>query len=79
MAMVHLTLTGAYAGAPICGCDKRAEAESGARFVHAMWAPAMVMLDTELCSRCKAEWDAAGANVGDEAVQDIAEMLAAGM
>ena len=32
--MMHLTFTGVYAGLPICGADRAAEAERGARFAH---------------------------------------------
>lgn len=56
--VIHLTLTGVYAGRPLCDCDKEAEKRAGATFVHAMYAPPIILSDPRLCTACKAEWDA---------------------
>lgn len=55
--IVHLTLCGVEAGRPLCDC-KRSE-EKNACFLHAVYAPPIVMASPKLCARCKAEWDAA--------------------
>lgn len=60
----HLTLTGYYAGMPLCDVDKPAAIERGEKFVHAMYAP--IEKYTALCAKCKAEYDAAMAEDDDE-------------
>jgi len=34
---IHLTLTGYYAGAPLCGCNKEQEMKDGNEFTHAIY------------------------------------------
>jgi len=63
---LHLTFTGYAACAPLCGCDKGAEIEAGARFAHAAWAPDWLMSDDRLCHACKAEFDSIMENEDDE-------------
>ena len=53
---IHLTLTGAYAGMPLCPCDKQAEKLKGASFFHAIFAPEFVFQDERLCHICAEEW-----------------------
>lgn len=55
--MTHLTLTGFYAGMPLCPVNKPEAIEKGERFIHAAYAPFDKIDD--LCPKCKKEFDAA--------------------
>lgn len=58
--MTHLTLTGYHAGMPLCDVDKPAAKERGEQFLHATYAPnALFEAGSDLCAKCRAEWDAA--------------------
>lgn len=72
--MTHLTMTGYYAGLPLCGIDspldKAAAKERGETFVHATYAPVAVFApDSDLCAKCRAEWDAAADDSNDLATR----------
>lgn len=51
MNTIHLTLTGVYAGQPLCG-GERAE-----RNIHAMYADFAAPYATEICPDCRSIWD----------------------
>ena len=56
--MIHLTLTGYYAGTPICGVNKQQAKSQGDKFVHAIYAP----LENsewivEVCIDCLEAWN----------------------
>lgn len=57
MPTIHLTLTGYYAGRPLCDCDKPSELAKGVKFYHAMFAPDVILNDPLLCPTCKRLWD----------------------
>lgn len=59
VSRIHLTLCGSQAGRPLCDCDKGAELEAGAKFLHAVYAPKAVFQDARLCPGCLSEWNAA--------------------
>ena len=61
--MTHLTITGMYAGTPLCDVNKVEAKLAGEKFVHAMYAPIDKIDD--LCAKCKAEWDAAADDTDD--------------
>jgi hypothetical protein len=48
----HLTLTGPYAGQPICG----ARPEPGDNNVHAAYAPEEMLTSPDTCAACRAVW-----------------------
>jgi hypothetical protein len=54
--MTHLTLTGYYAGRPLCDCDKATRKAAGDDFIHAMYAPPHDRIP-DLCQECKRAWD----------------------
>jgi hypothetical protein len=57
--MIHITLTGPYAGTPVCGID-RSDAP-GDRFIHPPYARMSEWTFlSKLCPKCMAEWEAAG-------------------
>ena len=62
--MIHLTLTGYYAGSPICCVSKSTARAQGDTFTHAVYAD---LTQPDLCPTCLAEWSAAG-EVDDHAV-----------
>ena len=62
--MIHLTLTGYYAGSPICCVSKTSARANGDSFTHAVYAD---LTQPDLCPTCLAEWSAAG-EVDDHAV-----------
>ena len=62
--MIHLTLTGYFAGSPICAISKPAARANGDSFTHAVYAD---LTQPDLCPTCLAEWWAAG-EVDDSAV-----------
>jgi hypothetical protein len=65
--MTHLTLTGYYAGTPLCDVNKSDAKERGDKFYHATYAPNFVFEpDSDLCPQCRAEWDAAADDETDE-------------
>lgn len=55
--MTHLTLTGYYAGMPLCPVNRPEATERGEKFIHAAYAPVDKIDD--LCPSCKTEFDAA--------------------
>jgi hypothetical protein len=52
--MLHLTLTGFYAGKPLCDVDKAAAIERGERFAHAAYTNLEL---PDICRDCKQAWD----------------------
>ena len=62
--MIHLTLTGYFAGSPICCVSKTSARANGDSFTHAVYAD---LTQPDLCPTCLAEWSAAG-EVDDSAV-----------
>jgi hypothetical protein len=54
---IHLTMTGYYAGKPLCdfNMDKQAAKERGETFAHAMYFKGMDHPD--LCPTCKKIWE----------------------
>ena len=54
--MLHLTLTGASAGVPLCGCAKQAARARGDSFAHAMYTD---MRTPGICPECRVLWQAA--------------------
>lgn len=53
--MLHLTMTGFYAGLPLCLCDKEARKAAGDEFVHAMfWNEKRET--REVCPECLKIW-----------------------
>lgn len=69
MTLTHLTLTGPQAGSPLCDIDKMAATERGERFAHAAYINPEL---PQICSRCKAEYDAA---LADTPLDPILEAL----
>ena len=59
----HLTITGYDAGRPLCDVNKVEALARGEQFLHAIYAPIDKL--TALCSKCKAEWDAAADDDSD--------------
>lgn len=58
--MTHLTLTGFYAGTPICGVDRGLAAIAGDTFQHPCYNSrdlASQLAHPNLCPACKAEWN----------------------
>lgn len=49
----HLTLTGYWAGQPLCGCNRAEEAARGATFQHAIYAN---LDNPDLCQKCVEVW-----------------------
>lgn len=66
--MIHLTLTGPYAGMPLCSVNKPLAVEQGERFIHAMYFDFDAPYAADLCLKCKAEYDAAMAEENDSNV-----------
>lgn len=59
--IIHLTMTGYYAGRPFCDVDKETARAAGAQFSHVPYTNAAIFLARpDICPACKAEWDAAG-------------------
>lgn len=52
----HLTLTGYYAGTPLCGVNKQRAIELGDKFVHAAYAP-LDNPDINFCFDCVEVWN----------------------
>ena len=56
--MIHLTLTGYYAGHPYCDCDKQAEKAKGNTFCHMPYSHIKEFLqNNDICPKCRAIWD----------------------
>ncbi len=53
--MIHLTMTGYHAGVVICGAKKHEHADD--EYVHAMYAPQVILDSPDLCPVCKSYWD----------------------
>jgi len=62
-SVIHLTLTGYYAGTPVCGANKAQAKANGDEFYHAMYFNDWT--NARLCPHCKAEWDAAADEPSD--------------
>lgn len=54
--MTHLTLTGLYAGRPLCDGDRLAQIEAGDRHMHVAYASDAQIAAPEVCPACQAEW-----------------------
>ena len=52
--MIHLTLTGYYAGVPLCNVNKREAISNGDVFYHAEYFHDFENKD--LCPKCKEMW-----------------------
>lgn len=63
--MTHLTLTGPYAGMPLCPVNKPVAVEQGEKFIHAMYFDFNASYAADLCPKCKAEYDAAMSDDND--------------
>lgn len=62
--MIHLTLTGPYAGTPICPVNKVHAKENGDVFYHAeYWHD---MKNPDLCPECKREMEIVDAELKSE-------------
>ena len=53
---IHLTLTGYYAGVPLCGVNKFKAIERGDDFMHVVFAP-LDNLDLYFCPECISIWE----------------------
>jgi hypothetical protein len=78
MALYHLTLSGPQAGQPLCRCDRAAERQAGAQFMHAAWinidrnAPYM----SSVCPACLAILDSVNAQLDlEEIVREMASLV----
>lgn len=61
--MRHITLTGYYAGTPICGAARNTD---GDRYAHpGEWLDNPAAL-TDLCPICRKVWDDIGEDLNDE-------------
>jgi hypothetical protein len=55
--MIHLTLTGYYAGRPLCDCNKSERQAAGDTFQHAIYCHELA--SPEMCKECLSVWNAA--------------------
>jgi len=62
--LYHLTMTGIYAGRPLCGCEKAAAKARGELFVHAAYSDGVKRADT--CVECLQMWDDAATATEDD-------------
>ena len=53
-AKIHLTITGMYAGTPLCGISRSLP---GVEYYHAMYAPQSIIDSPDMCAICKRMWD----------------------
>lgn len=55
--MIHITITGPYAGMPLCGCDREAEHIKGNTFAHVPYTnSAKWFACQDICPKCKEVW-----------------------
>ena len=53
---LHITLTGVYAGTPICGIEKRLARERGDEFAHMPYEETVFLAHPNLCPNCRHAW-----------------------
>jgi hypothetical protein len=54
--MIHLTLTGVYAGQPFCNCNKEDEINKGNKFYHYGYiglTDNQILVNPDICNNCK--------------------------
>ena len=59
--MIHLTVTGPYAGLPLCNVNKQDALTKGDQFYHAMYFNDWD--NSDLCHDCKKEWQIEDENI----------------
>lgn len=56
--MIHITLTGFYAGIPYCGCNKEDRRKAGDSFMHMPYTHFREFMErADICPKCKQVWD----------------------
>jgi hypothetical protein len=66
-AVFHLTLTGYYAGMPICGITRQEASEKGHTFRHAVYCSDEQIASSECCPNCRQVWNESAEEDEDEA------------
>lgn len=75
--MFHLTLQGAYAGRPLCDCNRLERLEAGDEFRHVAYTSDEQIASADCCAECREVWNSPDEEeLGEDGIPESVKMAA---